>query len=128
MGDAIFRAYRPVDRLSRWKRIRKEQQEVREYIPHMTDHDKSIIGYLLHHNQKMFQHEIDGGYAAPLISKGIIRMALRAGQAGEQRWVPFEVPDHVWTVLVTNKAAFPYEPPRSGQSETFPWAIHWMVK
>ena len=43
----------------------------------MTKEDKEIIGYLLHHNQKMFQAGVTGGYAAPLISKGIIRQDLR---------------------------------------------------
>ena len=35
-------------------------------------------------------------YAAPLISKGIIRQDLRPGQAFEEGWVPFSVPDHIW--------------------------------
>lgn len=61
----------------------------------MSNEDRAIIGYLLYHNQKMFQHDLNGGYAAPLISKGIIRCALKPGQPFEERWVPFYVPDHI---------------------------------
>ena len=128
IGEGIVKAVKPAARIDKWRRIRHDQTMVREFVPHMTDQDRAIIGYLLHHNQKMFQHEIDGGYAASLISKGIIRQALRAGQHFEPNWVPFEVPDHIWTVLIENRESFPYEPEYDGKVETHPWAIHWMVK
>ena len=128
ISDGIVKAVKPAARIDRWRRIHRDEKMVREYIPYMTDQDRSIIGYLLHHNQKMFQHEIDGGYAASLISKGIIRRALRAGQCFEINWVPFEIPDHVWDVLVANREVFPYKPPPGDNTEVHPWAINWMVK
>ena len=59
-------------------------------------------------------------YAAPLISKGVIRQDLRPGQAFEEGWVPFSVPDHIWAVLERNRKSFPYTPPE-GTAEPPPW-------
>ena len=94
----------------------------------MTDKDKEIIGYLLHHNQKVFQTDQDGGYAAPLISKGIVRVSARRGQVLDPVQVPFEIPDHIWTVLKSNQREFPYYPPSDREDATYPWAIHWMAR
>lgn len=80
VGDEIAKIIKPVDRINQWYLKRREAKAVREFIPYMTDKDREIIGYLLYHNQKMFQADQDGGYAAPLISKGIIRPSGRAGQ------------------------------------------------
>ena len=44
----------------------KYKKMVEKFIPHMTENDRAIVGYLLHHNQKTFQTMSDGGYAAPL--------------------------------------------------------------
>ena len=90
--------------------------------------DKEIVGYLLHHNQKMFQTEHDGGYAAPLISRGIIRPSGRPGQAVDLTRMPFEVPDHIWSVLESNREKFPHDPPSGQEVETHPWAIHFMAR
>ena len=72
----------------------------------MTDEDREIIGYLLYHNQKMFQTNQDGGYAAPLISKGIIKVSLRHGQVFDPLRVPFVIPDYAWSVFKKNKKYF----------------------
>ena len=72
IGDALIKAIKPAARIDRRRRIRLNQKCAEAFIPYMTKKDKEIIGYLLHHNQKMFQAGLTGGYAAPLISKGII--------------------------------------------------------
>ena len=112
---------------SRYFARRKYRKMVEKCIPHMTEQDRAIIGYLLYHNQKTFQATSDGGYAAPLIGKRIIRVAAVHGQTLDPNWVPFEVVDDAWDVLIGFRENFPYQPPR-GETETHPWAIPWMVR
>lgn len=128
MGSALAKVVKPAAIFDRWRLKRHRERAVREFIPYMTDTDRAIIGYLLYHNQKMFQTEQDGGYAAPLISKGIIQRSGVYGQAVDLTRMPFEVPDHVWSVLDKNREAFPYEPPPTGEVEKHPWAIPWMAR
>ena len=128
MGSALAKIVKPVAIFDRWRLKRHTERAVREFIPHMTDKDRAIIGYLLYHNQKMFQTEEDGGYAAPLISKGIIQRSGVYGQVVDLRRMPFAVPDHVWSVLEKNRKVVPYKPPPAGEVEKHPWAIPWMVR
>jgi hypothetical protein len=128
IGNAFVTAFEPGKRIKYWLFMRKKIKEVDDFIPYMTDKDKEIIGYLLYHNQKTFQADSDGGYAAPLIAKGIIRVACKQGQIIDHSWVPFEIPDFAWEVLAKNKVSFPYKPPQKGKTEVHPWAIHWMVR
>ncbi len=128
MGSALANAIKPAARIDQWRLKRQEERAVREFIPYMTDKDRAIIGYLLHHNQKMFQADQDGCYAAPLISKGIIRRSGVPGQIIDMTRAPFEVPDHIWSVLEKNREAFPYEPPPASEVEKHPWAIPWMAR
>jgi hypothetical protein len=102
-----------------------EGEKVEEYIPFMTPKDKQIIGHLLHHNQRMFECEPDGGYARLLLSRGIVRIAARPGQQCDHFHVPFEIPLHIWEVLVRHKEAFPYQPGRNGSD---PWRVDWMAR
>ena len=128
IASAIANYTQPAEKLKRWLRKRREQKAVRNFIPYMTDRDKQIIGYLLFHNQKMFQANQDGGYAAPLISRGIIFPLGKVGQAIDITRVPFAIPDHIWKVLESEKKHFPYSPAREGDTERYPWAIPWMVR
>ena len=107
------------------RRLRDEQRMAHQHIPHMNDKDREIIGYLLHHNQKMFRALDDGGYADLLISKGIIRLAAKVGQIVAHGSVPFEIPDHIWSVLEKHREKFPYTPPPEGEREARPWARPW---
>jgi hypothetical protein len=118
--------FRPRERLARWLQRNSEQRAVREYIPHMTEKEREIIAYLLAKNQKTFQTTIDGGHAATLMARGIVRAA--GHQYVDQRRVPFTVPDHLWEVLAQHRANFPYAPPVRGEAESHPWAIHWMAR
>lgn len=128
IGSALTRATDPLGRISRWRGLHQQRRLAREDIPYMTAKDREIIGYLLHHNQKMFQTNQDGGYAAPLISRGVIVLSVRPGQIVDGTRVPFEIPDHIWSVLQANREQFPYVPPTGPNGERHPWAIHWMAR
>ncbi len=90
--------------------IHKQKRAVRDYIPHMTGKEQQIISYLLAKNQKTFMYTIDGGYAVTLISRGIVVCNLRPGQAGSSHHIPFNIPDHIWSVLLEHKTNFPISP------------------
>jgi len=127
--DTANQFFNPLVGIKRWQRIRKEKREVEQFIPYMSKKDREIIAYLLHHNRKMFQAENDGGYAAPLIARGIIRTCGVHGQIMDLTRVPFEIPDHIWSVLEANRDEFPHRPPPAkGETETHPWAIPWMAR
>jgi hypothetical protein len=101
----------------------RAKRAVRDYIPHMTERERTIIGYLLAKNQKMLTAASDGGYATTLISRGIICLALKPGQRADMFDVPMMVPDDVWNVLIENKDQFPYSftPKNRGDVERHPW-------
>ena len=126
--SALINAIKPAARIDQWRFKKNDQKKVKELIPYMTDQDKAIIGYLLHHNQKMFNADQDGGYAAPLISKGIVRMSGQHGQVMDMTRIPFEIPDHIWKISEQNSSNFPYSPPPGNETEVYPWAIPWMVR
>ena len=92
------------------RRVRLDQKRAEEYMPYMTDREKTIIGYLLYHNQKMFQGAWHGSVAATLLARGIIRKEVRDSALTQ---VPFSVPDHIWTVLERHRESFPYTPPEN---------------
>jgi rRNA-processing protein FCF1 len=128
IASAVVRTIEPGKKIGRKLLLRKQQAEVRAYIRYMTEKDREIISYLLHHNQKMFQADQDGGYAAPLIARGIIRIAAQHRQVLDLTRVPFAVPDHIWEVLEENRKEFPFKPPRGNEDSVHPWAMHWMVR
>jgi hypothetical protein len=113
---------------ARWIKRRSEERELREYIPHMTPRERQIIGYLLAKNQTSFGSDSDGGYAANLLSRGIVRVVAKHGQHIDVRDVPMYVPKHLWKVLETQRAEFPYSPSRRGEVEVQPWRIGWMAR
>ena len=109
----------------------RAKRAVRDYIPHITPQEKKIIGYLLAKNQKIFSAESDGGYAAPLLSRGIVIVAARPGQHVSMSDVPMAIPDHVWDVLAKHKDQFPYKAPTPGRRddvEPHPWRVPWMAR
>ncbi len=128
IGDTFVKAFKPNKRFMQWLWRRNKVKEVSSFMPYMTDDDRKIIGYLLYHKQKTFQADSDGGYAAPLISKGVISIACKQGQVYDPSRTPFEIPDYIWQVLEQNKSSFPYKPPKKGETEKHPWAIPWMVR
>lgn len=103
----------------------RAQRAVREYIPHMTERERTIMGYLLTKNQKTFEAAIDGGYAATLLSRGIICHAAKSGQYVDMFQVPMMIPDDVWNVLIKHNDQFPYSftPKRPNDVERKPWRV-----
>ena len=85
------------------------RRDVTKYIPHMTAHERRIIGYLIGKNQKQFAGEADGGYAATLIARGIIISAppaqCHSRDFNEQR-SKWRIPDLIWDVLIAHKDHF----------------------
>ena len=116
-----------VDLGSHWKRrrlSRARRKAVENYIPHMSEQERQIIGYLLERNQKSFDCDVDGGNAAPLIARGIIVCALRRGQMFDMDRMPMTVPDDVWDVLSKHRHVFP----ERYEGSIHPWRIHWMAR
>ncbi|MDX2074361.1 MAG: hypothetical protein SFX19_08380 [Alphaproteobacteria bacterium] len=92
----------------------------------MTEEERKIIAYLLAKNQKTFTAAADGGYAATLLSRGIVIVLAQHGQQLNMEDVPMTIPDPLWDVLVQHKDKFPYNP--DDESEAYPWRVSWMLR
>jgi hypothetical protein len=101
-----------------------EEQRIKEELSELAERDREILAYLLHHNQRMFECAMDGG-ARMLISRGIVRSALRPGQVFDPENMPMEIPRPIWNVLKRHRSMFPYEPSEDGGH---PWRVHWMLR
>ena len=75
------------------------EEHLREEIETLSETERKILAYLLHHNQRMFTCDVDGGHASTLMSRGIVRRALRPGQAFAADDMPVEVPLPIWRWL-----------------------------
>ena len=111
-------------RWSRWHFRKARRKAVADYIPHMAEDERTVIGYLLEHNQKSFDCDVDGGNARTLLARGIIVNAVRPGQVFEMDRAPMNVPDDVWDVLVKHRHAFPGK----YKGDAHPWRVHWMAR
>ncbi len=116
--SALTRFFGLGSAIKEWRWQKKARNSVSAYIPFMNEQERSIIAHLLHHNQKTFTGDIDGGNATTLIARGIIVSALKPGQVFQQLDAPFAVPDVVWDVLIKHKEKFPYQPTERG---VLPW-------
>jgi hypothetical protein len=115
----------PIQRwVARWITTRREKRSLQNYIPYMTPKEREIVAYLLAKHQKTITAAADGGYAATLLSRGIIRIVAQQGQHLDAENVPMTVPDHLWDLLMEHKSQFPYSPKEGGH----PWRVHWMVR
>ncbi len=128
IAAATFHIFPILDYFLDWRETRALKNRVRTYIEHMTDKERQIIGYLLAKNQKIFTVDSDGGYAATLISAGIVVRALTPGQVFTLSEMPVMVPDDAWQVLSENRDKFPYKAPKPGETETHPWRVSWMAR
>ena len=109
----------------RWVTLRREKEGLRRYIEFMSPDEKKVLAYLLAKNQKTFTAATDGGYAATLLGRGIVRIAAQPGQHIDPENVPMTVPDHMWDVLRENREAFPFKPDRDGGH---PWRVPWQLR
>ncbi|MFA6206715.1 MAG: hypothetical protein WC689_10935 [Methylocystis sp.] len=124
---AFFDFFQPRVWIIHWVQERRERAHVRDYISHMTEKEREIIGYLLAKNQKVFTAAMDGGHAMPLLSQRIVIKALQPGQNFDSENTPMVIPDHIWGVLQAHKDFFPYKSPVD-EVETHPWRVHWMER
>jgi hypothetical protein len=112
-----------------WVSVHRAKKGLRGYIPHMTEDERRIIGYLLAKNEKTFTAAADGGYAATLLSRGIVCVIAQHGQQLHPEDVPMTIPDPLWQVLIQHKEQFPYTPPkRSDGVEPYPWRVPWQLR
>jgi hypothetical protein len=91
-----------------YRQCRNEALHTERYIEQMTPKEREIIGYLLHHNQRLITAEQSGGHAAPLVSQRILVMALQPNQAFTYEDTPFVIQEHIWKSLMRHKDRFPY--------------------
>jgi hypothetical protein len=109
--------------LSRLQTIRRERVRVENEIPKMNAKEREIVGCLLAKNQRTFTNTGNGGHTNRLLSKGMVVLAVGRGRVFSQSEVPFEVPEHVWEILLEHKSKFPYVAPKGG-CEPYPWRIY----
>jgi hypothetical protein len=126
--SAFFKFFPPNKWILHYVSVWRRRRDLRNYIPHMTEHERNIIAYLLHYNQKMFTAEADGGYAVTLISRGIVVRAMVSGQQAAADDVPFAIPDELWSVLQKHKDKFPHKLPPHGEVDAYPWRIPWQLR
>jgi hypothetical protein len=93
---------------------------VTEELSELNAKEREIISYLLHRNERMFTTDLDGGYAATLISRGIVRRALQPGQVFDATDVPMEIPRPIWNVIKGLKEQFSYS---GDDDDPQPWRV-----
>jgi hypothetical protein len=108
--------------------ISRAKRQIAKAIPELLPREREIIAYLLAKNQSLFTNTVDCGHACTLVSKRIVDRALVPGQVAHPSDVPFEVPPHVWEILMKHKSEFPYKTPKAGETEIHPWRVHWMAR
>jgi hypothetical protein len=96
------------------------EDHLREEVETLSKKEREILAYLLHHNQRMFTCDTDGGHAATLISRSIVRRAVKPGQVFAFDDMPVEVPLEVWRFLRANADKFPYD---GDDDDPHPWRV-----
>ncbi|MGF7052836.1 hypothetical protein GGC47_002015 [Bosea sp. OAE752] len=105
---------------------RADRERFRRHIPLLTQEEKQILGYLLHHSRRTFETDLSGELASGLIALGFARFIGAPNQAFTANRRPVEIPEHIWQLVVENRAQFPHQPRLSpGGREVFPWKRHW---
>jgi hypothetical protein len=94
-----------------------------EELETLSKKEREILSYLLHHKQRMFTCAVDGGHAATLISRGIVRAAYKQGQLFDYNDMPVEIPLEVWRFLRDKIDQFPYH---EDEDAPYPWRKDWM--
>jgi hypothetical protein len=123
--QALVSYVEPAVWIAHWRRKNIRKKEVEAYIGFMTEDDRKIVSYLLHHKQKMFCGAADGGNASVLIARGIVNAAVRPGYQYDPEQIPFAISDEAWEVLSKRKDEFPYVENQDGRH---PWRVNWMAR
>jgi hypothetical protein len=104
--------------------VHEAKRRLENELPQLMSIEREILGYLLASNQRVFTNTMDCGHANTLVSRGIVAIALRPGQTFTQFEMPFEIPEHVWEILLKHKAEFPCL--EGTEERPYPWRRHWM--
>ena len=101
------------------------EEHLTEEIDTLSKKEREILAYLLHHKQRMFTCDADGGHATTLLSRGIVRRALKPGQVFNYEDMPVEIPREVWRFLRARVDQFRYD----GEDDApYPWRVGWMER
>ena len=119
------KAFRPVQR---WWQNRRFKADFIANLDNLSFRERQILGFLCHHNQKVFTTDFDGGHAASLIARGYLQHFAAPGQRLPARAFPTRVVQPVWELMKAVPEAFPYEPQFDGDGEIPPWRRHWMER
>jgi hypothetical protein len=87
------------------------QRQAEESLDDITNREREILSFLVTRGERHFTTEIDGGFAAGLIGRGLIHRAVRSGQAFDQLSTPFTVDEDVWKALQKRKDEFNHPKP-----------------
>ena len=99
-----------------------DSDAILEELSELNATERRIISYLLHHNQRMFTADLDGGHAATLIARGLVKNAVRPGQAFDVTDVPMEIPRLLRNIIKGMKDQFPYS---GDEDDAYPWRVGW---
>jgi hypothetical protein len=105
---------------------RAERKALLEYIPQMRQVERDICAFLIDRNWRTFDGETDGGHASTLMAFGFVRLVGQNGQRINPRHCPFEVPRHLWTVLVKNRAWIQTRLDTKNPNTPHPWRRNWL--
>ncbi|CTQ67163.1 hypothetical protein [Roseibium alexandrii] len=107
------------------KHIADLQKQFADDIPRLTDRERMIFGYLLHHNQDTFTAAADAGHATTLVAKGYIYSIGVHGQSVSAARVPFKVRPEVWNLLQDRKEEFPHTARNGRGGDSPPWVVRY---
>lgn len=125
MGSALFKMFPMQIWILHYLKRRQRARAVLDYLPHMSEREKRIIGYLLARNQTMLTMASDGGYAVTLLSKGVMVWATQPGQSYSAENVPAAIPDYAWAIILKHQEDFP---DKTAPGDPHPWRVSWMVR
>lgn len=103
---------------------RRARKQTLAHLPWLLEHERDILGHLLHRGQKSFVGNVDGGAATTLLDKGLIVRSIRDSPNSyfNLEKVEFSVPDPVWDALVNHLPAFPVPvADQDGGASNEPW-------
>jgi hypothetical protein len=100
--------------------IRKNDQkkQAKRDLQYLTEHDKLIVAYLLHHNIRTIFCLQTGERAKNLVHMGYMKISMRGNIAYDYDRLPFVVHDIAWEVFQENKELFPY---KNNKRNIEPW-------